>query len=106
MQLGCTLLTIVDLAGLEFTGKRWAAVRTSLNRAGREEMTFRMTRLADEGSALGAAMAAARAACVSAARRRRILAIFPDGSAHHTRWDRSSPRPSGVHSLTASDGAL
>ncbi|MEC8762724.1 MAG: DUF2156 domain-containing protein [Actinomycetota bacterium] len=40
--------TIVDLAGLEFTGKRWAAVRTSLNRAGREEMTFRMTRLADE----------------------------------------------------------
>ena len=40
--------TIVDLAGLEFTGKRWAPVRTSLNRAGREEMTFRMTRLADE----------------------------------------------------------
>ncbi|MGN8553251.1 UNVERIFIED_CONTAM: DUF2156 domain-containing protein [Microbacterium sp. SLM126] len=40
--------TIVDLAGLEFTGKRWNAVRTSLNRAGREEMTFRMTRLADE----------------------------------------------------------
>lgn len=40
--------TIVDLPGLEFTGKRWNAVRTSLNRAGREEMTFRMTRLADE----------------------------------------------------------
>lgn len=40
--------TIVDLAGLEFTGKRWAAVRTSMNRAGREEMTFRMTRLSDE----------------------------------------------------------
>ena len=40
--------TIVDLAGLEFTGKRWAAVRTSLNRANREEMTFRMTRLVDE----------------------------------------------------------
>ena len=40
--------TIVDLEGLEFTGKRWAAVRTSLNRAGREEMTFRMTRLTDE----------------------------------------------------------
>ncbi|MET0813028.1 MAG: DUF2156 domain-containing protein, partial [Microbacterium sp.] len=40
--------TIVDLPGLEFTGKSWAAVRTSLNRAGREEMTFRMTRLADE----------------------------------------------------------
>ncbi|KRB37030.1 bifunctional lysylphosphatidylglycerol flippase/synthetase MprF [Microbacterium sp. Root180] len=40
--------TIVDLAGLEFTGKRWNAVRTSMNRAGREEMSFRMTRLADE----------------------------------------------------------
>ena len=40
--------TIVDLPGLEFTGKRWNAVRTSLNRAGREDMTFRMTRLADE----------------------------------------------------------
>ena len=40
--------TIVDLPGLEFTGKQWSAVRTSLNRAGREEMTFRVTRLADE----------------------------------------------------------
>lgn len=40
--------TIVDLPGLQFTGKQWSAVRTSLNRAGREEMTFRMTRLADE----------------------------------------------------------
>ncbi|MBD3941132.1 DUF2156 domain-containing protein [Microbacterium sp. NEAU-LLC] len=40
--------TIVDLAGLEFTGKRWNSVRTSLNRAGREDMTFRMTRLKDE----------------------------------------------------------
>lgn len=40
--------TIVDLPGLEFTGKAWSAIRTSLNRAGREEMTFRMTRLADE----------------------------------------------------------
>jgi phosphatidylglycerol lysyltransferase len=40
--------TIVDLPGLEFTGKRWNAVRTSMNRAGREEMTFRMTRLSDE----------------------------------------------------------
>src|SRR5690606_17272791 len=40
--------TIVDLPGLEFTGKRWATVRTSLNRAGREEMTFRMTHLHDE----------------------------------------------------------
>ncbi|MEZ3161858.1 DUF2156 domain-containing protein [Microbacterium sp. BWT-B31] len=40
--------TIVDLPGLEFTGKRWNSVRTALNRAGREEMTFRMTRLTDE----------------------------------------------------------
>jgi len=40
--------TIVDLEGLEFTGKRWNSVRSSLNRAGREEMTFRMTHLKDE----------------------------------------------------------
>ncbi|UYO96361.1 phosphatidylglycerol lysyltransferase domain-containing protein [Microbacterium sp. M28] len=40
--------TIVDLVGLEFTGKRWGAVRTSMNRAGREDMTFRMSRLQDE----------------------------------------------------------
>ncbi|NLP84886.1 DUF2156 domain-containing protein [Microbacterium sp. CFH 90308] len=40
--------TIVDLPGLQFTGKQWNSVRSSLNRAGREEMTFRMTRLADE----------------------------------------------------------
>lgn len=40
--------SIVDLAGLAFTGKRWNSVRTSLNRAGREQMTFRMTRLKDE----------------------------------------------------------
>jgi phosphatidylglycerol lysyltransferase len=40
--------TIVDLPGLEFTGKRWNSVRSSLNRAGREEMTFKMTRLKDE----------------------------------------------------------
>ncbi len=40
--------TIVDLPGLEFTGKRWNSVRSALNRAGREEMTFRMTRLEDE----------------------------------------------------------
>ena len=40
--------TIVDLPGLEFTGKAWSAVRTSINRAVREEVTFRMTRLADE----------------------------------------------------------
>lgn len=40
--------TIVDLAGLEFTGKRWSSIRQALNRAEREGMTFRMTRLADE----------------------------------------------------------
>lgn len=40
--------TIVDLPGLQFTGKQWNSVRSSLNRAGREEMTFRMTRLKDE----------------------------------------------------------
>jgi len=40
--------TIVDLPGLEFTGKRWNSVRTSLNRAGRDEMTFKMTHLKAE----------------------------------------------------------
>ena len=40
--------TIVDLPGLQFTGKQWNSVRSSLNRAGREDMTFRMTRLKDE----------------------------------------------------------
>lgn len=40
--------TIVDLPGLTFTGKAWGAVRTALNRAGREEMTFRLTRWGDE----------------------------------------------------------
>jgi lysylphosphatidylglycerol synthetase-like protein (DUF2156 family) len=40
--------TIVDLPGLQFTGKAWGAVRTSLNRAEREGMTFRLSRLTDE----------------------------------------------------------
>ena len=40
--------TIVDLPGLTFTGKRWNSVRTSLNKAGREDMTFRMTQLKSE----------------------------------------------------------
>lgn len=40
--------TIVDLPGLQFTGKAWSDVRTSLNRAAREGMRFRMTRLRDE----------------------------------------------------------
>lgn len=40
--------TIVDLPGLEFKGKAWGAVRTAINRAAREEVQFRMVRLADE----------------------------------------------------------
>lgn len=40
--------TIVDLPGLAFTGKAWGAVRTAINKAGREGISFRMTRLADE----------------------------------------------------------
>lgn len=40
--------TIVDLPGLQFTGKAWGAVRTSLNRAEREGMTFRLSRLVEE----------------------------------------------------------
>jgi lysylphosphatidylglycerol synthetase-like protein (DUF2156 family) len=40
--------TVVDLPGLHFTGKAWGAVRTSLNRAEREGMTFRLSRLSDE----------------------------------------------------------
>lgn len=40
--------TIVDLPGLAFTGKSWNSVRTAMNKAGREGITFRMTRLADE----------------------------------------------------------
>jgi len=48
--------TIVDLPGLQFTGKAWGAVRTSLNRAEREGMTFRLSRLSEEtipGAGLG-----------------------------------------------------
>lgn len=40
--------TIVDLPGLEFTGKRWSAVRGSFNRADREEMRFRLTHFEGE----------------------------------------------------------
>lgn len=40
--------TIVDLPGLAFTGKAWGSVRTALNRAEREHISFRMTRLIDE----------------------------------------------------------
>ena len=40
--------TIVDLPGLAFTGKRWNTVRTAVNRAGREKVTFRLTTLDSE----------------------------------------------------------
>ncbi len=40
--------TIVDLPDLEFKGKAWGAVRTAINRAAREDIEFRMVRLADE----------------------------------------------------------
>ncbi|WP_449283005.1 bifunctional lysylphosphatidylglycerol flippase/synthetase MprF [Leucobacter sp.] len=40
--------TIVDLPGLAFTGKAWGAVRTAMNRAGREGIEFRMVRLAEQ----------------------------------------------------------
>ncbi|MCU1479603.1 MAG: hypothetical protein JWQ19_389 [Subtercola sp.] len=40
--------TIIDLPTLEMTGKKWQAIRSSLNRATRENITFRMTNLADE----------------------------------------------------------
>lgn len=39
---------IVDLPGLAFTGKAWGPVRTAINKAKREGITFRMTRLVDE----------------------------------------------------------
>lgn len=40
--------TIVDLRELSFSGKRWNSVRTSLNKAEREGIAFRLCRLADE----------------------------------------------------------
>ncbi len=40
--------TIVDLPELAFTGKQWNSVRTAMNKAGREEMAFRMTHLKKE----------------------------------------------------------
>lgn len=39
---------IVDLPGLEFTGKQWQPVRGAANRAEREGISFRLTRLRDE----------------------------------------------------------
>lgn len=40
--------TIVDLEDFTLTGKRWQPVRTSVNRAERENISFRMCTLADE----------------------------------------------------------
>ena len=39
---------LIDLPGLEFKGKSWQDIRTALNRAGKEGVTFRMVTLADE----------------------------------------------------------
>lgn len=39
--------TIMDLPGLQFTGKKWAAVRTAINRADREDVDFRLARLSE-----------------------------------------------------------
>ena len=44
--------TIVDLPTLELTGKRWNNIRTAINRAARENVDFRMTRLADEAPSI------------------------------------------------------
>ncbi len=40
--------TLVDLPGFELAGKKWQPVRTSVNRAARENIEFRMCTLADE----------------------------------------------------------
>ena len=40
--------TIIDLPTLEMTGKKWQAIRSSLNRADREKVAFRMTSLSEE----------------------------------------------------------
>jgi len=40
--------SIVDLPGLEFTGKAWNASRTAINRAAREGISFRLARLAEQ----------------------------------------------------------
>jgi len=47
-SLGVGEDTIVDLPGLEFTGGKWQPVRGAANRAEREGIAFRLTRLADE----------------------------------------------------------
>ena len=40
--------TLIDLPGLEFKGKQWQPARSALNRAGKEGISFRLVRLADE----------------------------------------------------------
>ncbi|MFF7183384.1 phosphatidylglycerol lysyltransferase domain-containing protein [Streptomyces sp. NPDC008121] len=40
--------TVIDLEALEFRGKAWQGVRSSLNRAGREGITYRLTSLSRE----------------------------------------------------------
>ena len=40
--------TLIDLSTLEFRGKSWQDIRTAINRAGKEQIRFRLTRLADE----------------------------------------------------------
>ncbi|WP_181578276.1 DUF2156 domain-containing protein [Arthrobacter sp. AQ5-05] len=48
--------TIVDLPDLAFAGKAWSDVRTALNRAAREEVSFRLTALIDEPEPVRAAL--------------------------------------------------
>ena len=40
--------TLLDLPGLAFTGKSWQDIRTAINRAAKDNITFRMVTLADE----------------------------------------------------------
>jgi lysylphosphatidylglycerol synthetase-like protein (DUF2156 family) len=40
--------TLVDLPDLEFRGKAWQDVRSALNKAGKQSITFRLVTLADE----------------------------------------------------------
>jgi lysylphosphatidylglycerol synthetase-like protein (DUF2156 family) len=44
--------TIVDLPGLQFRGKAWQDVRSALNRADREGISFRLVTLAEQDSAM------------------------------------------------------
>ncbi|WP_250549314.1 bifunctional lysylphosphatidylglycerol flippase/synthetase MprF [Pseudonocardia sp. H11422] len=40
--------TLVDLPGLTFTGKAWQNIRSAMNRAAKQGVSFRLVRLADE----------------------------------------------------------